>query len=326
MTVSVLIPSYRRPDALRRCLASIASQQHPPDEIVVVWQGDDEPTRRAADEFAATQKRAGRDCVRVIQLDSPNIVAAENAGLRASSGNIVMLIDDDAVARPTWIQHHLSHYDDPRVGAVGGSADNFRPDGTPFPRREVIPQGRLTWYGKTIGNMYDHPESWRQRPVQAVDHLVGYNLSIRREALDRFEDGLRPYWQLFELDACMKIRARGYQVLFDFDNVVAHHPTNTAYAGGRDGDLDQKCVNPSYNHAFVLAKHTGIVWQRAARWTYLFLVGSVNTPGAVGAVVASFRFGKPLRELELLKRCWMAKAAGWRDGAAARRQLREQST
>ena len=72
------------------------------------------------------------------------------------------------------------------------------------------------------------------RKPEAVDHLVGYNMSLRRAAFDRFEEALRPYWQMFELDACLQVRRRGFRVMFDFGNVVEHHPTNTAYVGGRD--------------------------------------------------------------------------------------------
>ena len=49
LTASILIPSYRRPAALTAVLLSLAGQVAPPDEVLVVWQGDDTPTRDAAE-------------------------------------------------------------------------------------------------------------------------------------------------------------------------------------------------------------------------------------------------------------------------------------
>lgn len=311
---SVLIASYRRAAVLERCLLSLAAQRVPPDEVLVAWQGDDVATRDAA--LRTAEHTSLR--VRAVHCAAVGIVPAENAALATAGGEIVLLIDDDAAAPPDWIARHLTHYTDPTVGAVGGPADNFRLDGTPYPRRSVEPVGRLTWYGRTHGNMYDQPREWRARAPIEVDHLVGYNLSARRAALPRFEDRLRPYWQLFELDACLRVRARGYRVLFDFANVVEHWPTNPAFAGGRDGDLGLKIYNAAYNRAFVLAKHSPLVL-RPVRLAYLVGVGSVGTPGLVAWPVATLRHGRPLRELGILARTVAAHLAGWRAGARARR-------
>src|SRR5262249_9674047 len=164
----------------------------------------------------------------------------------------------------------------------------------------------------------DQPESWRPRPPRQVDHLVGYNFSLRRAAFDRFAP-LRRYWQLFELEACLQVRGRGYRVLFDFANVVEHHPTNTAYVSGRDGDLEVKVYNAAFNQAFVLARHSAW-WLRPARLAYLLLVGSTNVPGVLGSVMAMRRYGGPKREVGILGRTWRSVWQGWRAGRAARRE------
>ncbi len=312
MRTSVLIPSFNRPAYLARCLRSLARQSVPPDEIFVVWQGSDHATEDAANALAKELSCP----LRVIHSPELGVVPAENLALDADSGDLILLIDDDAVAPPDWIARHLAHYADPQVGAVGGPADNFHPDGSPFPKRAIEPVGRLKWTGKLAGNMYDHVPEWRTRPPCVVDHLVGYNMSLRRTAFDRFEAGLRRYWQLFELDACLQVRAKGFRVLFDFANVVEHHPTNTAYAGGRDGDLTVKVFNAAYNLAFVLSRHSPF-GLRAVRLAYLLLVGSVGTPGVLGCLVSMWRFGRPGRELGILWNTWKSIVQGWRAGRKA---------
>ena len=314
LTASILIPSYRRPAALTAVLLSLAGQVAPPDEVLVVWQGDDTPTRDAAERLHDRLPGA----LRILHCDERGVVPAENTALAAARGRIILLIDDDAIAPPDWLERHRTHYLDPTVGAVGGPADNFHPDGTPFPRRAVEPVGRVTAAGRILGNMYDQPIAWRSRPPRDVDALVGYNLSLRRAAFDRFETGLRPYWNLFELDACYQVKARGYRVRFDFGLVVEHHPTNTAYTADRDGDLTIKVINPSYNHAFVLSRWSSGLF-RPLRYLTGFLVGSVNTPGLLAALVAIRRHGRPGREWGILRSARRAKAEGWRAGAATRR-------
>jgi hypothetical protein len=161
--------------------------------------------------------------------------------------------------------------------------------------------------------MYDHPAEWADREPIIIDHLVGYNMVIRRAAFDQFESALRPYWQLFELDACLQVRARGYRVLFDFSNIVLHYPSNTAYSAGRDGDLSVKVYNGAYNLAFIHAKHTP--WPlMPIRLSWQLMIGRVNMPGLMAAAVAIWRFGRPFREVRILARTWLAVAAGWRDG------------
>jgi glycosyltransferase involved in cell wall biosynthesis len=313
MTSSVLVPSFRRPPALRRCLDALAKQTRPADEVFVVWQADDTPTRDAAEAARAQFGKA----LRILHSPTAGVVPAENTALAASSGEILLLIDDDAEAPPDWLERHLAHYADPNVGAVGGPADNFSPDGLPFPIHPFGPVGRLTWYGRLIGNAYDQPAAWRARPPIAVDHLVGYNMSLRRAAFDRFEAGLRPYWQLFELDACLQVSRRGFRILFDYANVVKHHPVNTAYEGGRHGDLRIKVYNAAYNHAFIMAKHMPL-WRWPFVMAYRFAVGNVSIPGFVGALIAIRRFGHPLREARTLLQTRASSLAGWRDGVRRR--------
>jgi glycosyltransferase involved in cell wall biosynthesis len=316
VTSTVLIPSFNRAAILRRCLARLAEQTRPPDEIIVVWQSDDSATRDAATS-AALELPALSPRLRVVRSALRGVVPAENTALDAASGEIILLIDDDALAPPEWVQRHLAFYDDPRIGAVGGPADNVHPTGEPFPRRDRWPGGRLRWYGRLTGNMYDQPVAWRTRPAEALDHLVGYNMSLRRAAFGRFEEALRPYWQMFELDACMEVRRRGFRVMFDFGNVVEHHPTNTAYVGGRDGDLEVSIYNAAYNHSYILAKRQPGVARALAQRAYTYGVGTTGVPGLLGAIKGVIRFGRPAREWAILLNTWKARRQAERDARAA---------
>ena len=317
LTTTVLVPTLARPERLRACVTALGRQTVAPTEIVVVWQGDDIPSRDAA----ATLARDVPVPLRIVHSVERGIVPAENAGLAAARGDVVVLSDDDAVAPAGWLAGHLRHYARADVGAVGGPVMNRRPAGPSFPERASEPVGRLTWLGRPVGNMHDHPAAWSHRlPIQ-VDHLPGANLSFRRRLLQAFEWHLKPYWQSFELDACLRIRATGHQIIFDFGNPVAHVPSNPTFVAGREGDLQVKVFNPAHNLALVLAKHSE---PRLAVWRllHLLLVGSTATPGLLGAAWAVGRVGRPAREAAIVAGTWRAHLEGWRTGRRCRASCR----
>ena len=90
----VLIPSYRRPGFLEKCLASLAAQTTPPEEVIVVWQADDTPTRDVAERLLGSLPFP----LRVVHSPEAGVVPAENVALAVATGEIILLIDDDAIA------------------------------------------------------------------------------------------------------------------------------------------------------------------------------------------------------------------------------------
>ena len=88
LSVSVVVVSRGRPDALKRCLLGIAQLQYPVFEVVIV---SDPSGIKAAKSlpFAADLK--------LVPFDKPNISAARNLGIVEAAGDIVAFIDDDAV-------------------------------------------------------------------------------------------------------------------------------------------------------------------------------------------------------------------------------------
>ncbi|MBI3299597.1 MAG: glycosyltransferase family 2 protein [Elusimicrobia bacterium] len=91
MTISVVIPTRDRPVELRRLLAALAAQTRPPDEVVVVDSGS-----------TPIPERTAALPINVLRT-TPHVCVQRNAGIRASSGELIFLIDDDVVPEPDFI-------------------------------------------------------------------------------------------------------------------------------------------------------------------------------------------------------------------------------
>jgi glycosyltransferase involved in cell wall biosynthesis len=309
---TVLITSLGRPNSLSACIGALTAQTLPPDEILVVWQSDDYQTRDVAVKLAETASVP----VRTLHCPEVGIVSAANVGLDHSTGDVVLLIDDDAVPEPSWVAKHLAHFTDKSIGAVGGSYRNFDSHGRPSPERRPKVMGKIAWYGRFIGEMFDHPPEWRKRAPIPVEHLAGGNMSLRRRAFAVFNEGLRPYWHAFEADACLQVARNGYDIRFDFSNPVRHFPTRNI-DNRRTGDLELKIFNPAYNQALILALHSP-AHLYLPRLMYLLLVGSRHAPGLVGLFFSVRRHGSINIEIVILAGTLIACSAGWLAGTRAR--------
>ncbi len=95
MKVTVLVPTFRRPADLARCLAALQRQLRAPDEVVVVARPDDNATHVCLRDPAVV----GALPLSVALVETPGQVAALNRGLDAANGDVIAITDDDAAPR-----------------------------------------------------------------------------------------------------------------------------------------------------------------------------------------------------------------------------------
>ncbi len=118
--VSVVIPTYHRPDLLARCLAALAHQDFPRDAWEVLIADDAaSPTTRV--QVEAAQPTLHPVPVRYLPITATQgPAAARNAGWRAATGAIIAFTDDDCVPDPGWLSAGVRAFDAPEVDAIGG--------------------------------------------------------------------------------------------------------------------------------------------------------------------------------------------------------------
>ncbi len=118
MRVSVVVPTFRRADLLRRCLEALASQdfQASDYEILIADDAVSEATRRQVEAFG----RGTAARVRYLSVtETHGPAAARNVGWRESTGEIIAFTDDDCVPDPRWLTEGLAAFRE-GVAAVSG--------------------------------------------------------------------------------------------------------------------------------------------------------------------------------------------------------------
>ncbi|MGH9120978.1 MAG: glycosyltransferase family 2 protein, partial [Acidimicrobiales bacterium] len=104
---SVVVLSYRPGNWLEACLASVVDQA---DEVIVVDNGSEGSAASAiAKEAGAVVVRSGSNL---------GFAGGVNLGLAQARGEIVALLNDDAVAGPGWLAAAEKVLADPTVAAV----------------------------------------------------------------------------------------------------------------------------------------------------------------------------------------------------------------
>ena len=96
---SVIVPTYNRPEPLRRCLEALAVQEYPRErfEVIVVDDGGTKPLDELLARFQGQ--------INLHYLVQPNLgpAVARNSGARQANGRFLAFTDDDCAPAPIWL-------------------------------------------------------------------------------------------------------------------------------------------------------------------------------------------------------------------------------
>jgi GT2 family glycosyltransferase len=211
MKVSVIIPNWNGAPHLPACLNALRAQTVRDFEVIV------------ADNASTDESRTllARDYpeVRVLALERNfGFTGACNAGMRAASGEILVLLNNDTEAGPTWLAELLAAFGrHPRAGLIASrmllfdrrdifhtAGDIFKSDGTP---------GNRGVWQKDEGQFIEGP----------VFSANGGSAAYRRVMLD--EIGLLDddfYFSCEDVDLAWRAQLAGWQCVYAPRAVVYH--------------------------------------------------------------------------------------------------------
>lgn len=270
MTVAVLVPTYRRPQDLRRCLSALGHQTLPPDLVVVVVRRDDAASHAVLDEGWTMLP------LRLVEVDAPGVVHALNCGLAVIDSEIVAIIDDDTAPRPAWLARIVDIFTTRTdVGGLGGRDWVHQGGRVESGTRDVV--GRMTWYGRCIGN--HHLGAGAAREVQ---FLKGANMSYRRSAIDglTFDERLRGTGAQVcnDMGFSVAVHRRGWVLLYDPQVELDHYPGVRHDEDRRNEVSYLACHNAAFNQALIVCEALGRP-RALAFLVWAVLVGTRGEPG-----------------------------------------------
>jgi GT2 family glycosyltransferase/glycosyltransferase involved in cell wall biosynthesis len=170
--VSIIVVTYFNRELTRLCLdALLRTTLHPNVEVIVVDNASTDGTPEMLEDFARWH-----DNVRVI-LNRTNLgfAAANNQGIRAATGDVFVLLNNDTVPARGWLPRMLRHLQDPKIGIVV-AVTNFSGN-----------ESRIAVPYKTLDGMPTFAEGYaRANEGKSFDiHVAAmYCVGLRRDTYD----------------------------------------------------------------------------------------------------------------------------------------------
>lgn len=210
-SVSVIVPTRARPEFLRNCLQSLTELDYPHDrfEVIVVEDGTE-----SGEQVSAEIRKTSPVPLRYKRIPHSGAATSRNVGLGLSSNDIVAFIDDDGMAVPAWLQRLVQGLLVDGVAGVGGRVSPEYPESVL--EASMGTGGDMNWSGFNAS----------PPRVQEVDHLPGGNMAFWRNVLlaVRGMDARytrRGSWRE-DTDLCVRLRHKGYRLLFDGQARIIH--------------------------------------------------------------------------------------------------------
>jgi GT2 family glycosyltransferase/ubiquinone/menaquinone biosynthesis C-methylase UbiE/glycosyltransferase involved in cell wall biosynthesis len=211
--VSVIVPIYGKSNYTLRCLASIAA--HPPAlafEIIVI---DD-----CSPDDSANILRGIEGIQLISNQQNQGFIRSCNIGAKAANGQYLCFLNNDTEVTPDWLDELFRTFRDfPGTGLVGSKL--VYPDGSLQEAGGIIWKDGSAWnFGRNQDQllpMYNY--------AREVDYCSGASIMLAKSLFDElggFDEHYLPAY-CEDSDLALKIRDRGYRVIYQPLSVVVHY-------------------------------------------------------------------------------------------------------
>ncbi len=219
--ISVIMPTCNRPRDVERALDSLLHVQYPSWDMVVVDQSDDLQTREIVQHYSVLLPHLSYS-----HLRSKNCSRARNVGIEATTGEILVFLDDDCTVRPDWLTQIVAVFDR-HPHAAHGYASVQPPTGIP------------AWSS----------EGWT--PIYPITQEIEAEVKADIRAQIRLP-------HLLGMGACMFVRR---EVTKQVDGFDVHFGGGGRFPSHEDGDYTYRAFRAGFNFVHapgVVVHHYGV--------------------------------------------------------------------
>ncbi len=125
--VAVIVPTFRRPDSLDRCVRSLFVQAGVEARLAEIVVVDNDPAGSAEAAIAALQAQAPLP-LRHVREPRAGVATARNAGLAATAAPLIAFLDDDESATQHWLASLIEVFERFEADAVFGPIRAILPE------------------------------------------------------------------------------------------------------------------------------------------------------------------------------------------------------
>ncbi len=224
---SIIIPVFNKLELTRQCLTTLASLTTMPEyEVIVVDNASGDGTA----EFLA---ELGGDVQVISNPENYGFAVACNQGANAARGEFLLFLNNDTIPTEGWLNALVDEVErHPDVAVVGSKLlyedGTIQHAGVAFSRTAFMPYHIYRTFPA------DSPMVNRRREFQCV---TGACMLVRRDVFEevgRFDEGFKNGFE--DVDLCLKIRERGWRIVYRPDSVVYHLESQTPGRKTHDSD------------------------------------------------------------------------------------------
>jgi biofilm PGA synthesis N-glycosyltransferase PgaC len=200
--VSVLLPAYCEEDVIEHSIKGILNLDYPRFELLIINDGSTDKTSEKVRPFLSNPKVRFLD-----KVSNEGKAMALNDGILCSKGELIMVMDADAVPDPGLLRAMVPHFKSARVAAVAGN---------PRVRNatNLLSKLQAIEFSSVIGLMRRAQRIWGR--VMCVSGVVGM---FRKSAL--IDVGMfTPGMATEDIDLTWKLQTKFYDVRYEGSAMV----------------------------------------------------------------------------------------------------------
>jgi cellulose synthase/poly-beta-1,6-N-acetylglucosamine synthase-like glycosyltransferase len=202
--ISIVVPTYNEESAIGKRIYNLFELNYPKDryEIIVVDSGSNDGTADIVKKIHAENSSNNVPLKLVVENERRGKASAINLGKRYANGDIVLVTDANCLFNLDVLREIGPHFNDPKVGAVGG--------------RYVVltPSNAITLSEEYRWDI----EYLMLRGESVLDSAAFFHGEINAWRKDLVDADVRMLSE--DLDMCVSIRKKGYRVIYEPGAVV----------------------------------------------------------------------------------------------------------
>lgn len=211
--VSIITINYDETESTLELIASLQEIQYPAVEIIVVDNASPESPLAIQEEFPGV--------ILIQNGKNMGFAAANNQGIRRASGKYILLLNNDVVVTPDFLEPMVQKLEsNPEIGAISPKI-RFYNEPNLIQYAGYTPMNLVTMRNHAIGYRQEDNGQYNQSRSTAFAHGAAMMLpiSVIRE-IGMMSEMYFLYYE--ELDWSYRIRKAGYKIWYQAESMIHH--------------------------------------------------------------------------------------------------------